>query len=323
MEKKITIIIPNYNGIEYMENCLKSLTLQSCTDFKVLVVDNGSYDGSRELVENEYPETELFCLEENLGFCMAVNAGICRANTPFVLLLNNDTTVHRDFVMNLLTAIEKDEKIFSVGAKMLSMKEPDKIDDAGNLYCALGWAFALGKGKKADNYDRPSRIFAACGGAAIYRRSLFREIGYFDENHFAYLEDIDIGYRADIYGYTNYYEPAAIVYHAGSGFSGSRYNEFKIRLSSKNSVYMIYKNMPILQVILNLPFLMIGYLMKIVFFSLRGYGYLYIQGVFKGIGMGFTKSGKAHKVPFRWKHLGAYCRIQLDLWWNMIRRLAG
>ena len=97
------------------------------------------------------------------------------------------------------------------------------------------------KGKDIHTYEKEEKIFASCAGAAIYRKKIFDELGYFDEEHFAYLEDMDVGYRARIYGYENWYAPDAMVYHVGSGTSGSRYNQFKIRYSSRNNIYLIYK----------------------------------------------------------------------------------
>lgn len=319
---KTTVVIPNYNGIKYLADCLDSLQSQSGKDFKILVVDNGSTDGSFELLA-KYPEVKSIRFEENKGFCGAVNAGIKAADTEYVILLNNDTKVKETFVEKLTEAIEKDSKIFSVSARMLNMHQPERIDDAGDLYCALGWAFARGKGKKASEYDVPCEIFSACGGAVIYRREVFEQIGYFDERHFAYLEDLDIGYRAKIHGYTNYYEPQAEVLHAGSGFSGSRYNEFKVKLSSANSVYVIGKNMPLLQVLINLPFLMVGFAIKILFFILKGLGITYIKGLGRGLKMCFEKEGREKHVRFRLKHFGNYVCIQFELWWNMILRLVG
>lgn len=186
---------------------------------------------------------------------------------------------------------------FSTSAKMLSMKEPEIIDDAGDFYCALGWAFARGKGMDSGRYTEPSKIFAACGGAAIYRRDVFAKIGYFDENHFAYLEDIDIGYRARIFGYQNGYCPEAIVYHAGSGASGSRYNAFKVDLSSRNSIYLIYKNMPLLQLILNLPFLLLGFLVKTLFFIKRDLGFFICGDCGRASGCPAPK--RAESIRFR------------------------
>ncbi len=318
----VAVIIPNYNGEKYLKDCLDSLKKCDGADqFQIIVVDNGSSDGSVSLLKENYKDIKLIELKENTGFSGAVNVGIRSAKTEYVILLNNDTTVHKEFIISLVSAMKKNPRLFSVSAKMLSMNDPKKIDGAGDLYCSLGWAFALGKGKNADKYCNKERsVFSACAGAAIYRTNVFEKIGYFDENHFAYLEDVDIGYRARICGYTNRYEPSAICYHAGSGFSGSRYNEFKINLSSKNSIYLIYKNMPFLQLLINLPFLLIGFMIKILFFVRIGYGLVYCKGLYKGLSFCFTKDARKNKVHFRFKNLFHYFSIQIGLWWNMLRR---
>lgn len=315
---KSTVIIPNYNGIKYIEACLDSLYQGTWTDIEVIVIDNASTDGSMEIVRDKFPQVKLIENHENTGFCKAVNQGILLSTTPYVILLNNDTVAERNFVHELEKAIEHQPKAFSVSAKLISLYEKDKLDDAGDYYCALGWAFARGKGKSPSEYDRQCEIFASCGGGSIYKRELLLELGLFDENHFAYLEDIDIGYRAQIFGYRNYFAPKAIVYHAGSATSGSRYNMFKTKLASKNSVYLIYKNMPIFQVLINIPFLLVGFGIKILFFIKKGMGKAYIGGLLNGIKLSYSPAGKSKKVVFAPKRIKNYIRIQLILWKNML-----
>lgn len=312
----VSIVIPNYNGIKFIANCLKSLEKQSYQNFEIIVVDNGSTDGSKELILQEFSYVTMILLDKNYGFCKAVNDGIKKAETQYVILLNNDTVVKESFVEELVKAIEPSRQIFSCSAKMLQLYDKQLIDDAGDYYCALGWAFARGKGEEAVKYSEDTRIFAACAGAAIYRKDIFDEIGYFDEAHFAYLEDIDIGYRAKIHGYQNKYAANAIVFHAGSGSSGSRYNEFKVGLTSKNSVYIIYKNMPLIQIILNIPFLLVGFLIKTIFFIRKGFGRIYIAGLVQGVRL----SVKLKKEKFHIRNLGNYVSIQFELWTNIIRR---
>ena len=263
----------------------------------------------------------MITFSENRGFSAAVNAGIEYADTPYVFLLNNDTTVHEDAVACLEREMDNHPNVFSMEARMVQMRNPDKLDSAGDFYCALGWAFARGKDKPYHTFEQKSKIFSACAGAAIYRKSDFGKTGLFDDNHFAYLEDVDIGYRARIYGYDNYYIPEAIVYHVGSGASGSRYNEFKIRLSARNSIYLVYKNMPLLQILLNLPFLLLGYLVKTLFFIKKGFGGTYFNGLIKGFQLCCSKDGRAHKVRFSFRNIKNYCYVQLQLWINIIRRV--
>ncbi len=321
MERKIhsTIIIPNYNGIQYIEKCLRSLMGEPA---EIIVVDNGSVDGSREVVKEQFPGVKLVCLDKNYGFCRAVNVGIANSRTTYVILLNNDTEAERGFVRALEEPMERHPEVFSGSAQMRNMYRPELIDDAGDYYCALGWAFARGKDKPVQDYRKKCPVFSACGGAAIYRRKLFDELGVMDENHFAYLEDVDLGYRARIHGYRNLYIPDAVVYHAGSGFSGSRHNKFKVDLTSRNSVYLIYKNMPTIQVLLNLPLLCAGFAIKFLFFMRKGLGSVYLRGLWKGLMLCMSESGKAHKIHFSREHLFYYGLIQLELWRNIFMRLS-
>ena len=320
-EMKSTIVIPNYNGIEYLEKCLVSVLADTANHpARILVIDNGSVDHSAEAAE-KMAGVEVIRMGKNSGFCKAVNAGIRASDTPYVILLNNDLTIEEGFVAAMEAALDRDRRAFSAAAQMRMMKAPDRIDSAGDYYCALGWAYGYGKGKKVSGrYTKARRVFAACGGAAIYRRSMLEEIGLFDRRHFAYLEDVDIGYRAKIYGYHNLYEPGALVYHAGSSVSGSKYNEFKVNLSSANSIYLVKKNMPPLQILINLPFLFLGFGIKYLFFCRKGLGKIYFKGLMRGFRIYYKEGGKEMHVPFRRKNLGNYLRIQLELWINMFRR---
>lgn len=316
-----TIVIPNYNGIRYIENCLVSLAGEPA---RVVVVDNGSTDGSRQLVQEKFPAVRLISLDKNYGFCTAVNRGIKESRedkTTYVVLLNNDTTVQAGFVRALEKALDRDKRAFSGAARMVNMYHPELIDDAGDYYCALGWAFAAGKDRPAADYERPREVFSACGGACIYRRSVLEKIGLLDENHFAYLEDVDLGYRAKICGYRNLYVPDAVVYHAGSGVSGSRHNAFKVKLSAKNSVYLICKNMPPLQILLNLPFLLAGFLVKTLFFLKKGLVKSWFQGTAEGLRLACSESGRKKRVRFSVARFPAYAEIQWELWRNLWYRI--
>lgn len=315
--REVTVIIPNYNGKDYIKDCLDSIFSQTM-EADVIVVDNASDDGSLDIVKT-YENVKLIELEQNFGFCRAVNEGIRVTKTKYLILLNNDTKAEPTFVEELYKAIDAHPGTFSVAAKMIRMDRPELIDSAGDLYCALGWAFSLGKDKNRSRYENEAVVFSACGGAAIYQKEVFEQIGYFDELHFSYLEDVDVGYRARIMGFTNRYTPKAVVYHAGSAATGSRYNPFKVRLAARNSWYVIYKNMPALQIILNLPFFLIGFGLKALFFIFKGYGREYLSGMKRG----YLMCVAGRKYPYDPRFLGNYCRIQLELWANMFRRIFG
>lgn len=313
---EVTIVIPNYNGKKFLVPCLRALYGNTGTEMEVIVVDNGSEDGTIAEARELYPQARYLLLDRNYGFCRAVNEGIRASGTEYVILLNNDTEPEKGFVENLLRTVKKSPLIFSVESRMIRYDDRSLLDSAGTYYNALGWAFARGRDASVNRYLTRCRTFAACAGAAIYRKSVFEEIGYFDEKHFAYLEDIDIGYRARIYGYVNLYEPRARVVHVGSGSSGSRYNEFKVRYSGRNNIYLIYKNMPFWQIFLNLPFLAAGFLAKTVFFWKKGLGWEYL----KSLREGFAVCRREDRVVYDRAHLKNYLGIQLELWINVIRR---
>jgi len=144
---KSTIVIPNYNGIKYIQACLESLYGGTAKEFEVIVVDNASTDGSMELVRDRFPGVRLIVNRENTGFSHAVNQGIRASTTPYVILLNNDTQAELSFVHELEKVMDsdRDKKVFSASARMISLYDKDKTDDAGDYYCALVWAFAMGK----------------------------------------------------------------------------------------------------------------------------------------------------------------------------------
>ena len=280
-DSRITAVIPNYNGKEFLRGCIASL-LSGTVIPQILVVDNDSADGSRELLAECFPEVRVVPLPANTGFCHAVNTGIRLTKTPYVFLLNNDAAVEKDCVERLLSAISADAGIFSVQAMMLSLRDRDLIDDAGDMYCALGWAFPMGKGRAAKDFRPTRRIFSACAGAAVYRMEVLEEIGLFDERHFCYLEDVDLGYRARIFGYDNRLCPEAIVYHYGSAASGSTHNAFKEEMAAGNNLYLLYKNMPAVQFALNAPFIFLGRAVKKAYFAGKGLGTAYDAGIRRG-----------------------------------------
>lgn len=303
---KISVIIPNYNGEKIIDGCIQSLLQQEYKDFNIIVVDNNSTDDSVKIIEEKYPSITLIKNNENLGFAAAVNIGIKASKSDFVALLNNDTEVDTKWLGNLYSVVSKDDKIFSASSKMIRFYERDIIDDAGDQYNLLGWAYKRGDGASVDKFNKNKVVFSTCAGAGLYRRKVFEEIGYFDENFFAYLEDIDVSFRGNIHGYKNVYVNDAIVYHMVSATSGSRHNEFKVKLASRNSIYLIRKNMPLIFTIINLPFLILGIIVKYIFFLRKSLGKEYIEGIMEGI---FIKN-KVEKTKFKLRNLIYYFIIE-------------
>lgn len=349
---KVAVVIPNYNGVRFLPDCMEALTKQTFTDFETIVVDNGSVDEDIDWLtrwqKDNASDRFLILNRENLGFSAAVNAGIRKAmahHCPYTVLLNNDTKIAPDFLKVLVKRMEKDKKkrIFALSSKMVKLHDPSIMDDAGDQYTVLGWQFQRGleepaganascpesvtssmphgettvhakvasktsvaapsnhpqKKIEASKWNRPALVFSACAGAAMYRTEAFWKVGLFDEHHFAYLEDLDVSYRAQLYGYRILYYPRAVCLHVGSGTSGSKYNSFKVRLSARNSVYLIYKNMPAPMIAINALPLLTGFLIKQIFFMKKGFGADYAFGILEALKTcHILKNANFDEVPF-------------------------
>ena len=241
----ITIIIPNLNGKRFLGICLDSIMEQTLQDFFVIVVDNGSVDGSTEFVKNHYPNIQLIEFKENRGFSAAVNEGIKKTDSKYICLLNNDVELDPHFLKEMVTVLEQKNEADYCAAKMLNYYHRDILDGAGEGVFRAGAGYRLGTLEyDAGIYDNQREVFGACAGAAVYRRSFFEKVGYFDEDFFAYLEDVDINFRANLFGLRCLYVPTAKVFHIGSGTTGSTFNSFIVRLTTKNILNVVVKNYP-------------------------------------------------------------------------------
>ncbi|MEG1641352.1 MAG: glycosyltransferase family 2 protein, partial [Ruthenibacterium sp.] len=226
---KATIIIPNLNGAGWLRDSIESIWAQTEPDFELIVVDNASTDESLAIAESYVGRAHYTLLKnsENTGFSAAVNAGIRIAQGEYVVLFNNDAFAEQDWLAQLLAVAETDARIFAVQSLMIRHFERDICDDAGDYVTLFGWACKRGDGMYWRRYTKQKRIFSACGGASLYRKSILDKIGLFDELFFAYFEDVDISWRANSLGYKNLYCPAARCYHICGATTGAvRYNEF-------------------------------------------------------------------------------------------------
>lgn len=241
----IEIVIPNWNGAAMLAACLDSVYRQSYQNFMVTVVDNGSDDGSQAMLARDYPAVRLLSFTENRGFSVAVNAGIRRARAPWILLLNNDMEVDENCLIKLLEGMVDfpDADFFAV--KMYNFDRRSELDGAGDAMLRGGVGYRLGTMEQDGERYRFDRLcFGACGGAALYHSSVFERIGLFDEDFFAYVEDVDLNLRAARAGLQCVFVAGAKVYHIGSASTGSKFNEMTIRLSTRNNIHLLVKNYP-------------------------------------------------------------------------------
>lgn len=316
---KVSVVTPNYNGEKFLKTFFESLENDSEYIGEVIIVDNGSGDGSKDYIKNNSFSFPVRLVEntENTGFAPAVNQGILKAENEYIFSLNNDTEVKKGSIKSLVDLISSDDNIFSVQAKMLQYKNKDLIDDVGDEYNLLAWTKKTGENHNSSEFREVKDIFSACAGAAMYKKSLLIQIGMFDDNYFAYMEDVDLAIRSRIYGYRNLLCPDAIVYHIGSATSGSRHNDFKVRLAARNNVWTVYKNLPIPMKIVNFIFLFFGFLIKYVFFVKKGFGSTYLAGLREGL----STRGKIDKVKFKTSNTKNYFRIEYRLIINTIKFL--
>ncbi|MGH9552268.1 MAG: glycosyltransferase family 2 protein [Terriglobales bacterium] len=239
----VSVVIPNWNGKRFLAGCLDSLARQTYRHHEVVIVDNGSRDGSVEFLRDNYPSVRLVLFEQNTGFSYAVNKGITESRGQFVALLNNDTIVDEGWMAELVNALHTHPEIGSAGCKMLAYDDRTVLDGAGDGYRRGGLPGRIGhRERDTGRFDVERYILGACGGAALYRKSVFAEVGLFDEDYFAYLEDVDFGLRAQSAGFKCLYVPSAIVYHLGCGTTGSGYSSLVVRLSAQNNWNTIVKN---------------------------------------------------------------------------------
>ncbi|MFZ2534856.1 glycosyltransferase family 2 protein [Methanothrix sp.] len=265
----ISVIVLNYNGKGFLDGCLTSLASQTYSDFEVIVVDNGSRDGSPEYIEENYPWVRLAKNNENLGFAGGTNAGIRAAKGEFILTLNNDSRADSRFIEELIKPMA-DPEVGVCAAKMLF---PDgRINSAGICISRSGAAWDRGMFEPdRGQYEFVEEVFGACAGAALYRREMLDEIGLFDEDFFLYLEDVDLAFRARLAGWKCLYVPGARVIHHHGGTAGVG-SDLAVYYGNRNIVWYPIKDFPFRLLITSLPFIVARNLAVIPYYALRGQG---------------------------------------------------
>ena len=220
-DPRLTVIIPTWNRARLLERCLVSLAGQRVT-CPVLVVDNGSTDSTRGMLEVRFPEVEVLALEENQGFARAVNRGILHSKSEYVALLNNDTEVDPGWVEAGIAALDRNPGYWFLASRMMDFRRRDTIDSAGDGYDRTGMPYKRGRGELHQRHSERRPVLGASAGAAFYRRELFQRIGLFDEKYYMYLEDVDLSLRAQLTGHPCLYVPEAAVYHIEAASDASR-----------------------------------------------------------------------------------------------------
>jgi GT2 family glycosyltransferase len=244
----ISVVIPNWNGAEHLVTCLNSLRRQTYPRVEVIVADNDSHDGSLALLESQYPEVKVVGLDENRGYAGGVNAGIAAAEGEILAILNNDTEADPRWLEELWAGLERHPEAGSATSKILLFDRRKIINSTGDLFTTEGVPVNRGVWEEDEGqFDEEDKVFSPCGGACAVRRSVLEDLASrgqgepFDEDFFAYCEDVDLGWRSQLAGYQCLYVPTAKIYHKLSATGGGKIASY---YTGRNFIYVLAKDYP-------------------------------------------------------------------------------
>ncbi len=269
---KASLIVINYNGIDCVVNCLKALDQQLLREFEIVLVDNGSSDGSVGQIEEFLKRNQLahsiklVPCKSNLGFAGGGLEGLRHTNGEYIALLNNDTEADKEWLGEMVKAMDMNPEIGICGSRMI-LRGTDIIDSAGDGVSTALRGFKRGEGNKASLYSEREYVFGACAGAALYRRKMIEEIGFLDEDFFLIHEDTDLNFRAQLYGWKVLYVPTAIVYHKVRSSIGHM-SDAAVYYTLRNSELVRMKNVPIPILLRCLPEFVSGMLTEFIYFAI-------------------------------------------------------
>jgi GT2 family glycosyltransferase len=269
---RVSIIIVNWNGLEHLPDCLSSLESQSYRDFEVILVDNGSSDGSLAYLQSRHPWVQVVALPENRGFAGGNNAGLARARGAYIVTLNNDTKATPTWLSELVAVADAHPEAGMVASRICNYFEPDRIDSLGFGVCRDGMSRGAYRGRLFPELSigAEQEILFPSACVALYRREMLDEIGFFDADFFAYCEDTDLGLRARLAGWGALLARDAVIYHKYSMTSGA-FSPLKLYLVERNHYFAALKNFP-LPLLLLVPFFTVARYLTQVAVVLKGAG---------------------------------------------------
>jgi GT2 family glycosyltransferase len=252
MSPEVSVVIVTWNGRPFLEACLEAVAAQQDVDAEIIVVDNGSTDGTADLVRTRFPQVRLVALVENRGFAGGSNAGAREARGRFVAFLNNDTVAEPRWLRALRDGIDPAARFLLTTSRIVYLHDAAIVDSAGDGLFRWGGAFKRHHGEPAHLAAVSREVFGVCGGACLIAREVFDELGGFDEDFFFSHEDVDLSYRARLRGYRCRYVADAIVRHHGSA-TGGRATRFGVFQGQRNLEWMYLKNTPASLLVRTLP----------------------------------------------------------------------
>lgn len=269
---KVTVIIVNWNGEDFLERCLSALMRQTVKPHEIIVVDNASSDGSIAIVER-FPTVRLMLPGRNTGFARGNNLAIDGASleSVWIALLNPDAFAAPRWLEALLLAAESNPGFDVFGSKLVNAVDPTTLDGTGDAYHLSGLVWRTGHGMPVSAFlENEREVFSPCAAAALYRRKVLCKIGGFDEDYFCYVEDVDLGFRLRLSGCRCMYVPQSVVLHVGSGTTGGQHSDFATYHGHRNLVWTFVKNMPGILFWLLLPLHVMLNLVSLIWFASQG-----------------------------------------------------
>ncbi len=271
---KVTVIIVNWNGEQYLEQCLVALMEQAVKLHEIILVDNASSDGSLEIAQ-QFPDIRLIALDQNTGFARGNNLAIkaASADSEWIALINPDAFPEPEWLEQLVKAADSRPDVMAFGSRQMVDQSPSQLDGIGDKYNISGLIWREGHRKTISDSELKSReIFSACAAAALYRRQALVDLGGFDDDFFCYVEDVDLGFRLRLAGHKAMYVQDAVVHHVGSATTGGQDSDFALYHGHRNLMWTFVKDMPGILFWLLLPLHLALNVVSIIWFALRGRG---------------------------------------------------
>ncbi|MDB5799595.1 MAG: putative glycosyltransferase [Rhodocyclales bacterium] len=268
------MIVVNFNCASTLGRCLESIRAQTVRAHRVIVVDNGSSDDSAAVAAAGYPEFQFISLQYNSGFAAANNLAARMADEcAWFALVNPDAFLAPDWLEQMLNAVERYPGAGCLASCLIMDGTPDLLDGAGDIVHASGLVWRRAHGQPLATEPSGEReVFSCCAAAALYRADAFLQLEGFDETFFCYVEDVDLGFRLRLAGYSCWYVPAACARHVGSASSGGKRSRFAVYHGHRNLVWCYAKNMPSILLWACLPLHLTATALTLLLFSLRGMG---------------------------------------------------
>ena len=315
---KVTVVIVNWNGEQFLERCLDALMVQTVKPHEIIVVDNASSDGSIEIVQ-QFPCVRLLAQDQNTGFARGNNLAIAAASakSEWIALLNPDAFAEPNWLEALLMATKSSPGFDVFGSKLVNASNTSVLDGVGDIYHVSGLAWRSGYGVAVSTLAENEReVFSPCAAAAMYRRSALAYVDGFDEDYFCYVEDVDLGFRLRLAGYRCLYVPQSVAYHVGSGTTGGQDSDFVMYHGHRNSVWTYVKDMPGLLFWLFLPLHVSLNLASIIWFSLRRTRGAVIWRAKRDAMVGLPKMWRKRQSIQKKRHVSIY-----EVWQQLDKRL--